>query len=125
MTMSDPEQEYLPSRIITILSILLEQGWNVNEPFETSGNTVLHQAVTFWTGSLRLDLELRTEVASFLCNQGSDPFQANAEGKTPYDIVAASDDKLLLVLRQRRNTQESGNGVVDVVELPGHPITRQ
>jgi tetratricopeptide (TPR) repeat protein len=47
MTMSDPERKYLPSRIITILSILLEQGWNVNEPFETSGNTVLHQVVTF------------------------------------------------------------------------------
>jgi tetratricopeptide (TPR) repeat protein len=125
MTMSDPEQQYLPSRIVAILNILVKQGWNVNEPFEVSGNTVLHQAVTFWTGSLRLDLELRTEVASFLCSQGADPFRANAEGKTPYDIAAASDDKLLLVLRQCRNVQERGNGAVNAVELPGHSITKR
>lgn len=49
-TMSEAEKEYAPNRMIAILIILLKHGWDVNAPFETSGGTVLHQAVTFWTG---------------------------------------------------------------------------
>jgi len=126
MTMSEPEQEFLPSRIISVLTILLEHGWNINEPYEVSGETVLHQAVRFWTGNLRLDLELRMVVAGFLCNHGADPFRANADGKTPYDIAATSDERLLQVLRPRQNTQLSGNTrrSGNAVELPGHPIMK-
>lgn len=100
-TISEAEKEHVPSRIIAILKILLKQGWNVNTPCETSGGTVLHQAVTFWTGSYRWDLSLRAAVTSFLCEQGADPFQANSEGKTPYDIASTSGHQdLLLVLNQ-------------------------
>jgi tetratricopeptide (TPR) repeat protein len=119
-TMSELEREYLPGRIIAIFTILLGQRWNINEPFEESGNNVLHQAVTFWTGSLKWDQELRTAITSFLCNHGADPFRANAEGKTPYSIAAASDETLLQILRQRRNMQVPGHAV-DLVELPSLP----
>lgn len=98
-TMSETEKEYVPNRIIAILRILLKHGWGVNMPFEKSGSTVLHQAVTFWTGSYRWDLNLRAAITSFLCDQGADPFQANTEGKTPYDMASASGHQdLLLVL---------------------------
>jgi len=120
-TMSELEREYLPGRIIAVFTILLEQRWNINEPFEESGNTVLRQAVKFWTGSLKWDQELRTEISSFLCNHGADPFRANAEGKTPYSMAAASDDTLLQILRQRQNMQVLGHTTVDVVELPSRP----
>lgn len=112
-TMSEAEKEDVPNRIIAILNILLQQGWNVNAPFETSGATVLHQAVTFWTGSYRWDLNLRAAVTSFLCDRGADPFRANTAGKTPYGMALSSGHQdLLLVLEQasRKNTP---------VELPG------
>lgn len=99
--MSEAEKEYIPNRMIAILMILLKHGWDVNAPFETSGETVLHQAVTFWTGSYRWDLNLRAAMTSFLCERDADPFQANTEGKTPYDMALASGHQdLLLVLDQ-------------------------
>lgn len=49
-TMSGAEEAYVPDRIIAILRVLLKHGWDVNAPFETSGGTVLHQAVNFLDG---------------------------------------------------------------------------
>lgn len=100
-TMSETEKEHVPNLIIAILKILLQHGWDVNAPFETSGGTVLHQAVGFWTGSYTWDLNLRTVVTSFLCGQGADPFQQNNEGKTPYDIASASGHQDLLIVLDR------------------------
>ena len=115
-TMSEAKKEYVPNQIIAILKILLNHRWNVNAPFGTSGGTVLHQAVTFWTGSYRWDLNLRATITSFLCEQGADPFQANTEGKTPYDMASASGDHdLLLVLRRGSITRQLGDG-------PAEPI---
>lgn len=89
-TMSEAEKEYVPNQIIAILKILLKHGWDVNAPLETSGRTALHQAVTFWSGSYTWDLNLRAAVTSFLCDRGADPFRANTEGKTPYDLASSS-----------------------------------
>lgn len=100
-TMSDAEKEHLPSRIIGILKVLLNNGWEVNAPFETSGETVLHQAVAFWMGSYKWDLNLRVTVTKFLCERGANPFRSNTAGKTPYDIAVASGHQdLLLVISQ-------------------------
>ena len=110
-TMSEAEKEYVPNQIIAIFKILLKHEWNVNAPFETSGGTVLHQAVTFWTGSYRWYLNLRAAIISFLCECGADPFQANMEGKTPYDMaLTAGHQELLLVLDRgsEKKTQEDG-----------------
>ena len=100
-TMSEAEKEHAPNRIIAILRILLKYGWDVNTPFETSGGTVLHQAVTLWTGSYKWDLNLRTVMTSFLCEQGADPFQANKEGETPYSMASASGHQDLLIVLDR------------------------
>lgn len=117
-TMSEAEKEYVQNRIIAILRILLEHGWDVNAPFETSGGTVLHQAVTFWTGSYRWDLNLRAAMTSFLCERGADPFQANTEGKTPYDMASASGHQdLLLVLGRGSKKKELDDGPAEPVEL--------
>ena len=115
-TMSEAKKEYVPNRITAILRILLKHGWDVNAPFETSGGTVLHQAVTFWTGSYRWDLNLRAVMTSFLCEQGADPFQANTEGKTPYDMASASGHQdLLLVLGRGSKKKEPDDGPAELV----------
>ena len=117
-TIAEAEKEHVVHRIIAILRILLKHGWDVNTPFETSGVTVLHQAVTFWTGSYRWDLRLRAAVTSFLCERGADPFQANSEGKTPYDMASASGHQdLLLVFEQGSKIIELGDGSTEPVEL--------
>jgi Ankyrin repeats (many copies) len=100
-TMSEADKEDVPSRIIGILGILLAHGWNVNVPFESSGRTVLQQAVTFWTGDYSWDLNLRAAVTSFLCERGADPFQANTERKTPYTMALASGHQDLLRILDR------------------------
>ena len=115
-TMSDAKREYVPNRMIAILRILLKQGWDVNAPFETSGGTLLHQAVTFWTGSYRWDLNLRAVMTSFLCERGADPFQANTEGKTPYDLASASGHQDLLLVLGR------GSGKRELHDRPAEPI---
>ena len=108
-TMSEAEKEYVPNRMIAILRILLKHRWDVNAPLETSGRTVLHQAVTFWTGSYKWDLDVRAAMTSFLCEQGADPFQANLEGKTPYDMASASGHQdLLLVLGRGSKAERTG-----------------
>ena len=118
-TMSETEKEYVPNRMIAILRILLKHGWDVNAPFETSGRTVLHQAVTFWTGSYRWDLNVRAAMTSFLCERGADPFRANTEGKTPYDMASASGHQdLLLVLDRDSKKSRPKNSRAEPVELP-------
>ena len=108
-TMSEAEKEYVPNRMIAILRILLKHRWDVNAPLETSGRTVLHQAVTFWTGSYKWDLDVRAAMTSFLCEEGADPFQANTEGKTPYDMASASGHQdLLLVLGRGSKKERTG-----------------
>ena len=113
-TMSETEKEHVSSRIIAILKILLKHGWDVNAPIETTGRTILHQAVTFWTGSYKWDLNLRAAMTSFLCDRGADPFQANSEGKTPYNMASASghQDLLLVLDRDSRKNEPP-------TELPG------
>ncbi|KAI9705031.1 MAG: hypothetical protein M1836_006813 [Candelina mexicana] len=118
-TLSDAEKDQVPNRIIAILRILLKQGWNINTPIEPSGRTVLHQAVAFWTGSYNWDLSLRAGVTSFLCERGADPFQANTEGKTPYDLAFASGHhELLLVLDRGLKKTGLEDGPAEPVELP-------
>ena len=97
-TIAEAEKEYVPNRIIAFMTILLEQGWNVNAQFEASGGTVLHQAVTFWMGSYRWDLNVRATVTRFLYERGADPFKANIEGQTPYDMALASGHQDLLLI---------------------------
>ena len=105
-TMSEAEKQYVPTRIIEIMRILLKHGWDVNAPFETCGRTVLHQAVTFWTGSYRWDLNLRTIVTSFLYERGAYPFKADAEGKTPYDMALTSGHQDLLLILGRGSSKK-------------------
>jgi ankyrin repeat protein len=117
-TMSEVEKHHVPNMIMAIFRILLKQGWDVNAPFEASGRTVLHQAVTFWTGDYRWDLNLRTAMVSFLCERGADPFQVNTEGKTPYDLALASGHQdLLLLLDRGSKIGKSGYGRAEPVEL--------
>jgi len=117
-TMSEAEREYVPDQIIMILRILLKYGWAINTPVDASGGTVLHQAVTFWTGSYRWDLNLRAVIASFLCEEGADPFRVNAGGKTPYDLASASGNQdLLLILDQDSGKKETDIGPMEPVEL--------
>lgn len=111
-TISEAEKEFVPSRMVAILRILLKHGWDLNAPFETSGRAVHHQAYNFWTGSYKEDLILRAALTSFPCERGADPFQADAEGKTPYDTASFSGHQdLLLVLGRGSKRKES-------VELP-------
>lgn len=119
-TLSEAEREFAPNWIIMILDILLKHGWEVNEPFDSSGGTVLHQAVSFWTGSYMWDLNLRVTITRFLCEQGANPFQANKEGKTPYDVALASGHQdILTILNQNAKRCEVGITSADLVELPG------
>ena len=100
-TMSEADKESVAGRIIAILSLLLQNGWDVNLPYEaSSGNTLLHQAVSFWTGTLSWDLMVRAAICSFLCNEGADPFQPDREGRSPFDKVTASGDEHLVQILQ-------------------------
>ena len=117
-TLSEAEKEFVPNQMTEILSILLRHGWNVSEPFESSGTTVLHQAVTFWTGSYRWDMDLRAAITSFLCEQGANPLQPNKNGKTPYDMALDSgDQKVLMILDQNVSRKDMGIALAEPVEL--------
>ena len=108
-TMSETEKEdkdYIPDQIIGIMMILLKHRWDVNMPYDKNGRTVLHQAVSFWTGSYQWDLNLRASLTSFLYEQGADHLQADAEGKTPYDLAASSGHQDLLLIFGRGAREE-------------------
>lgn len=96
----------VPNQIIAICGILLKYGWNINAPFESSGTTILHQAVNFWTGSYMWDMTLRATITSFLCEHGADPLQPNKEGKSPYDMASASGHHDLLLILERRSIEK-------------------
>lgn len=125
-TLFEDEREMAASRILSVMSILIKSGWDVNAPYEASGATVLHQSVNFWTGSYRWDLTLRTAVTSFLCENGADAFLPNDEGKTAYAIALAADHQDLLAILDRYAPKGQGRpgvtaevGPPDVVELYG------
>ncbi|KAL8923513.1 MAG: hypothetical protein Q9172_003086 [Xanthocarpia lactea] len=121
-TMSETERECIPGQMIAILKVLLKQGWNVNVPFDAAGVTILHQAVAFWTGSYRWDMNLRASMTSFLCEMGADSYQASGDGKTPYAIALASGHQdLLLILEQHSRSIELGDGQPEPVELSSEP----
>jgi tetratricopeptide (TPR) repeat protein len=118
-TLSDTDRPTVSQRIIAIMTILLQSGWNINEPIDASGRTVLHQAVSFWTGAYRWDLEVRASVTAFLCEHGADAGRTNKEGKTPWDLAAQSDHRdIMEVLRRGERAKEAERGV-ELVELPG------
>jgi ankyrin repeat protein/tetratricopeptide (TPR) repeat protein len=120
-TLSDTDRDTASSRILAIMTILLRSGWNLNEPIDASGKTILHQAVSFWTGAYRWDLELRASITAFLCERGADPGQKNKEGKTPWDMAVQSDHRDIMELLGRggRAKELGGSGVMELVELPG------
>jgi tetratricopeptide (TPR) repeat protein len=117
-TLSGTDRETASSRILAIMSILLRSGWDVNEAIDSSGRTALHQAVGFWTGAYRWDLEIRASVTAFLCECGADPGRRNKEGKTPWDLAVLSDHRDIMELLGR-GAKELDNGVMEPVELPG------
>jgi ankyrin repeat protein len=119
-TLSEADKDITPNRIVSIMSILIKRGWNVNSPFEASGNTVLHQAVSFWTGSYIWDLHLRIAVTTFLCQRGANPFYGNKDGKTPYDLALASGHRdILMILDQDSKGNVVGDVSAQPVELSG------
>jgi ankyrin repeat protein len=120
-TMCDAEKDLASTRITATMSILLKHGWNVTEPIDQSGKTVLHQAVSFWTGEYRWDMDLRTTVTRFLCERGTNPFQADAEGKTPYDLALASGHQDLLGILEQEPRRRELLGGMELVELPERP----
>jgi hypothetical protein len=119
-TMSEAEKHLIPNRIIEIMDILLNRGWDINAPIATSGGTALHQAVSFWSGAYKWDLSLRAKVTSFLCERGANPFQANSEGRTPYDIASASEHQDLMIIIEDHSRRKKLLGTPAMpVELPG------
>ena len=120
-TMSESEKEeidLIPNQMIAVLKILLKHRWNLNAPFGTSNGTLLHQAVSFWTGSYRWDLNLRAVMTSFLCELGADPLMLNNEGKTPYDMASTSGHQdILLLLERGWSKHEANDTVVEPIEL--------
>jgi ankyrin repeat protein len=120
-TMYEAEKHLVPQRMIAIMEILLNCGWEINAPIATSGGTVLHQAVSFWTGAYKWDMSLRTMVTSFLCERGANPFQTNSEGRTPYDIASASEHQDLMVIIEDHSRRKKLLGTPAMpVELPSH-----
>lgn len=119
-TMSESEKEHVPGRMVAILRTLLKHGLEINVALDTSGRTLLHQAVGFWTGSLKWDLDVRSAVATFLCEKGADHMQPNAEGKTAYDLASASGDQnLLMILGQGEKNQNTIEWRIAPIELAG------
>ncbi|KAF2033846.1 hypothetical protein EK21DRAFT_57831 [Setomelanomma holmii] len=122
-TMFNAEKDFVANRITATMTVLLRHGWNVNEPVDKSGKTVLHQAISFWTGEFRWDLDLRTGVTTFLCERGANPFQANTEGKTPHDVASASGHQdLLAILGRSAQRRGLSDGGMEPVELPAHVL---
>lgn len=100
-TMCGAEKGNTLSRMKTILTSLLKHGWTVNAPIDTTGRTVLHQAVSFCTGSFEWDVQVRCFITAFLCERGADALQANVDGQSAYDLAIASGHQDLLKIIQR------------------------
>ncbi|KAI8932227.1 hypothetical protein NX059_011106 [Plenodomus lindquistii] len=119
-TMSETEKDDVPRQILAIFRLLIQYGWNINESSSTNNDTILHQAVAFWTGSYTWDMSLRTTITAFLCGKGADCRKSNAEGKTPYDIALASGQQdLIEVLRASTVRKELEGSPQSPIELPG------
>lgn len=117
-TLSDSERNGVAIRIIACLEILLKAGWQINVPYGAVKTTILHQAVACWTGSYKMDMELRATVTRFLCSHGADPFRKNGEGKTVWDIASKEGHQdLLRILDEAGRRPDTGN--MQPVELPG------
>ncbi|KAL6711798.1 hypothetical protein ACN47E_002841 [Coniothyrium glycines] len=118
-TLSDSEKDTVAQSIIAILDILLDAGWQINTRFGAAGGTILHQAVAFWTGSYKMDLDLRIAVALFLCSRGADPMIENGDGATAWDIASREGHHDLLRVLSESETRK---GIIqqEPVELPGH-----
>ncbi|KAF3034733.1 hypothetical protein E8E11_003290 [Didymella keratinophila] len=117
-TLSDSERDGVANRIIACLEVLLKAGWQINVPYGAAKTTTLHQAVAFWTGSYKMDMELRAAVTQFLCSRGADPLRKNGEGKTVWDIASKEGHQdLLKILDEAGRRPDTGN--IQPVELPG------
>lgn len=116
-TLSDPDRDGVASRIIACFEVLLKAGWQINMPCGTTKTTILHQAVTFWTGSYKMDMDLRAAVTQFLCGKGADPLQKNGEGKTAWDVASREGHQDLLRILDEAGRPDDGN--IHLVELPG------
>ena len=122
-TLSSGENEDAPARIIAILKTLLKSGLDVNATIDTSGRTLLHQAVAFWTGEYTWDLGVRVKLTEFLHGEGADPWKPNAEGKTPRNLAEASGHEELLMILDRSSVGKKGEDrTVEPVELPADPV---
>jgi tetratricopeptide (TPR) repeat protein len=122
-TMSEADRENTPARILSIMEILLKNGWKINAPVDSTGKTVLHQAVNFYTGRYKWDSEVRATVTEWLCRRSADVLQANKEGQTPYDLAQASEHlEIIVVLNRYVQVKEMNEGKMQPVELPGHKM---
>lgn len=100
-TLSEANKKQAPGKMTAILRMLLNYGLDVNAPIDASGGRLLHQAVTFGTPQNIWDMELRASMTSFLCDKGANAFEANTEGKTPYDLALLSGSQNLLSIFDR------------------------
>lgn len=122
-TMSEADRDNTPARILGIMEILLKNGWDINVPIDSTCKTVLHQAVSFYTGRYKWDAEVRATATEWMCERGADVLQANAEGQTPYDLAQASEHLgIIAVLNRFVRMKEVNEGIVQPIELPGHKI---
>jgi hypothetical protein len=122
-TMSEADRDNTPVRILNIMEILLRNGWRINAPIDATGKTLLHQAVSFYTGRYKWDTEVRATVTEWLCERGADVLQVNKEGQTPYDLAQASEHlEIIVVLNRYVRIKEMNEGAILPVELPGHKM---
>ncbi|KAF2848061.1 hypothetical protein T440DRAFT_481142 [Plenodomus tracheiphilus IPT5] len=120
-TTSEADRGDISTRILAIFTLLLKYGWDVNEPLGPNHDTMLHQAVGFWTGSYKWDLDVRIAVTEFLCGRGADPKMKNVEGKSPLDVAFASGQRDLIGILEGSASRKILKGPCSTaVELPGH-----
>lgn len=115
-TLCESEREGTADWIIDIMGILVKAGWDVNEPVDASGKTMLHHAVGFWSGQYKWDLQLRSRVSGWLCDVGADPGRRDGKGRTPMDVAVQSEDRELMGVLER-GVKSAGR--VAYVELAG------
>ena len=119
LSMADRDDlEQVPSRIIAILRSWLKKGWDPNAPYNTSGRTLLHQAVAFESGFYKWDANLRGTMTRFLCNEGADPTRLDTKGNSPYDMATVVEDQdVLLVFDQRVKMKDLDKRLDGLAEL--------